>query len=73
LLPAVDQFPEEPIIPFNLACYASQLNRLTEAWAWLEEAVKRSGNRQRMFAMAAADPDLEPLWDRIRVESGTSK
>src|SRR5271163_4207306 len=27
LLPAADKFPKEPIIPFNLACYACQMRQ----------------------------------------------
>jgi tetratricopeptide (TPR) repeat protein len=70
LLPAVDQFPGEPIIPFNLACYAAQMNRLTEAWAWFQEAVKRSDDRKQIIQMATNDRDLEPLWERIQKEYG---
>ena len=70
LLPTVDQFPEEPTIPFNLACYAAQMGRLTEAWNWFQEAVRRSGNHRAMVKMATADKDLEPIWDRIKREYG---
>ena len=35
LLPAVEKFSTEPIIPYNLACYACQLNQLTDARTWL--------------------------------------
>src|SRR5262245_53445373 len=30
LLPAVEKFPSEPTIPYNLACYACQLGQLEE-------------------------------------------
>ena len=61
LLPANDKFPEIWTIPYNLACYCSQLNRFAEAEKWFkaalaidEEAVKRE---------AIDDPDLKPFWD----------
>jgi len=28
LLPAADKFPNNPNIPYNLACYACQMNKL---------------------------------------------
>ena len=31
LLPAADQFPKEPTIPYNLSCYACQMGRLERA------------------------------------------
>jgi len=68
LLPAVDRFPDEPVIPFNLACYAAQMDRLDEAWSWLQEAVRRSGNAPKVVKMALDDADLAPIWERIRSE-----
>jgi predicted Zn-dependent protease len=65
LLPAAEKFPKEPIIPYNLACYAAQQGRLDEAWTWLQRAMK-VGTRQRIKKMALADTDLEPLWERLR-------
>lgn len=65
LLPAVRQFPNDFIIPYNLACYTCQLGRLTEAWAWYEHArgMAAAGTVQ---AMALEDKDLQPIWDKIR-------
>ncbi len=65
LLPAFAQFPKEAIIPYNLACYTAQLNRLDEAWDWLGQAMKRS-KRSAIKQMALADADLEPLWPRLQ-------
>lgn len=62
LLAAIQQHPEEPIIPYNLACYECQLGNLESGKRYLEVAV-------RMFpgfrAAALKDPDLEPLWGRL--------
>lgn len=64
LAPAIGRFPEEPIIPYNLACYLARCDRLAEAWEMLVEAVRRGGAGQ-MVPMAASDPDLVALADRI--------
>ena len=64
LLPAVKLFPQEPVIPYNLACYACQLERLDEARQWFQRALE-VGNRAGIKQMALADPDLKPLWPEI--------
>jgi tetratricopeptide (TPR) repeat protein len=66
LLPVYAQFPNEPIIPYNLACYTTQFGRLEEAWDWLEKAVKAAGDKAAIHRMALADPDLEPLHEKIQ-------
>src|ERR1051325_7167403 len=43
LLPAAKKFPTEPIIRFNLACYACQLGNLDEARGWMKRAMKAGG------------------------------
>ena len=65
LLPAFDKFPEEPTIPFNLACYACQLRQLEKAHDWLKRAVA-AGGKEKIQQMALGDADLEPLWEEIR-------
>lgn len=68
LLPAVKRFPGEPLVPFNLSCYACQLGRLEEAAEWLGRAftlAARTGEKKRLKLMAMDEPDLEPLWRRI--------
>ena len=65
LLPAAKLFPEQPIVPYNLACYAAQLARPDEAWEWLQQAIRAGGGLGEIKRMALADRDLEPLWARI--------
>lgn len=65
LEPAADMFPNEPVIPFNLACYACQLNQLDEARQWLKRAFKIGGEEDIRF-MALADDDLKPLWAELK-------
>ena len=65
LEPAAEKFPEEAVIPYNLSCYACQLQQLEEARGWLHRALK-VGKKAEIKRMALADADLEPLWDEIR-------
>ena len=65
LKPAAEKFPKEPIIPFNLSCYACQMRQLDEARLWLKRALK-IGGKEKIKQMALGDPDLQPLWDEIR-------
>jgi Flp pilus assembly protein TadD len=64
LLPAAEKFPKEPVIAFNLACYACQLSDLPAARKWLRRAMK-IGGKQAIQKMALADNDLKPLWPEI--------
>ena len=66
LRPAFEKFPKVSVIPYNLACYATQMGRPDEAWEWLHKAMEAAGDVQSIKTMALADSDLEPLWDRIR-------
>ena len=59
-----DQFREEFLIPYNMACYAAQLGQLDEARTWLRTAARLAG-KKRIKEMATADPDLLPLRDEI--------
>lgn len=65
LLPAADRFPSEPIILFNLSCYACQLNHLDAGRSWLKKAVE-AGGKEVIKKMALEDEDLKPLWAEIR-------
>lgn len=65
LLPVADQFPEEGIIAYNLACYACQLGDLAGAKIWLQRASKSKG-KMPLKEMAEQDPDLAPLMEFIR-------
>ena len=64
LVPAATMCPQEPIVFFNLACYACQLGRPDEAMDWLRQAVKLS-SRTQILEMARNDADLEPLRARL--------
>ena len=64
LKPAAKKFPKEPVIPFNLACYACQLGQLDEARGWVKRAMK-VGGKESIKLMALADEDLKPLWQEI--------
>ncbi len=64
LLPAFDKFAKEPLIPFNLACYACQLGDLAAARTWLKRAAALGGSTE-VKALAFSDPDLEPLRDYL--------
>ncbi|MFO1501203.1 MAG: tetratricopeptide repeat protein [Verrucomicrobiota bacterium] len=65
LLGAVDRFPQEATIPYNLACYACQLSQLDEARRWLQRAMA-VGDKAKLKSMAISDSDLEPLWGEIK-------
>ena len=64
LLPAFDKFPTEPIIAFNLSCYACLMQQLDAARVWLKRAAVLGG-KERIKKMALSDPDLQPLWSEI--------
>ncbi len=65
LLPAHEKFPEEPLIPYNLSCYACQMDKLDTAREWLRRALALGG-REEVKKIALADGDLKPLWEEIR-------
>ena len=63
LLPALDKFPQEPTVPYNLACYACVLGRVQEARRLLERAIEISGDHgDEVTLMALDDADLAALW-----------
>jgi hypothetical protein len=64
LLPAAKKFPLEPVIPYNLSCYACQMQQLDIARHWLHRAVM-AGHKENIKKMALADEDLQPLWPEI--------
>lgn len=69
LYPAAKLFPDEPLIPYNLACYACQMGRLAEAKTWLERAFRIPTDKRKadvLKRMALEDADLEPLRPVIR-------
>ena len=66
LLVAQVKFPREHLIPFNLACYCSQLHEFKEAEKWLKKAM--AVDETTVKKLAVDDPDLKPFWDSM---SGT--
>ncbi|HVM48087.1 MAG TPA: hypothetical protein VMU04_08670 [Candidatus Acidoferrum sp.] len=65
LLPASERFSKEALIPYNLSCYACQMQELDTARVWLKRAAAIAG-KEKIRNMALQDEDLEPLWDEIR-------
>ena len=60
LFNVMERFPQMPMIPYNLACYACVLGRVDDSLKMLERSVALGGNEVRQ--MAEEDPDLQPLW-----------
>jgi tetratricopeptide (TPR) repeat protein len=65
LLPALERFPKVPTVPYNLACYACQMQRMDEARLLLRRAMEVA-DKEQIKKMALRDSDLEPLWPEIR-------
>jgi len=65
LLEAAAKFPKEPIIPYNLACYACQSGDFPQARKFLRLALE-IGERKELLKMASLDKDLEPLWSELK-------
>ena len=60
LTPALEKFPTEELVPYNLACYACQLGDLETARNMLKAAMTHGG-RGDIKARALEDADLVPL------------
>jgi hypothetical protein len=58
-------FPKDPLIAYNLACYACQIGEKEEARKWLRSAFDLGGAKQ-VKPMALKDPDLQAIWEEIR-------
>ncbi len=58
LCAAVQKFPANATIHFNLACYYAQLNALDKARLYLQKAIAID---ESFKTMALSDPDLRPL------------
>ena len=65
LLEAAVKFPSEPIIPYNLACYACQSGELVQARKFLRLAFE-IGDRKELLKMAGMDSDLKSLWNELK-------
>jgi tetratricopeptide (TPR) repeat protein len=66
LLEALEKFPNDAMIRYNLGCYACQLGDLEEAKKLVGDAIRLDAKYK---LLAIDDPDLEPLWQQI----GSSK
>ena len=64
LLPALTLFPEEEILPYNLACYECRLGNLPRARQWLGQLFRRKDALTWRRA-AQSDPDLASLWPEL--------
>lgn len=62
LITAVRQHPTEPMLHFNLACYAAQTDDLITAREKLSHAISLNPD---MRLLALGDPDLISLWDEL--------
>lgn len=62
LLRALERHPNEPLIHFNLACYACQLGDLPAARRLLAQAFRLD---KSLRSLASSDPDLQPLWAEL--------
>src|SRR4051812_5550493 len=58
------KFPKNPVIPYNLACYACRLGRSKVAWRYLKRAAQ-IGDKNGLRKQALGDPDLLPLRHEI--------
>ena len=58
LLEALQRFPEDATLHFNLGCYAAQLGELGEARRLVRKAIALDGAYRDL---ARTDPDLEPI------------
>ncbi len=70
LLPALERFPDNSLIPYNLACYACRLDDLARAMEWFAIARKRDVRTATkpgiIMKLALNDPDLVPIRAWIR-------
>ena len=64
-----DSFPDQWVIPYNLACYLAQIGRIHEAAEELASALEVDSNAVKNAA--SVDPDLEPL--RAQLEKLSKK
>ena len=65
LLPAFKKFPGQPMIPYNLACFACQMGNLKETRRWLERAFE-VGDPKQLRSLAQHDPELQLYWQHHR-------
>jgi uncharacterized protein HemY len=64
LLEVANEFPDEPAVPFRLACYNCQLGNHATALSWLQiafDVASRSKTELKWLGTALEEPDLAPL------------
>ena len=64
LLFAKKLHPDDAMIDYNLACYASQLGHLDEARERLKAALDARGDLKHV---ALQEPDLQPMWESVGI------
>lgn len=64
LKPALEKFPNDAFVYYDLACYHCLLGRLREARTLLNHAFTMGGTDMRQHALS--DPDLKPLWSELQ-------
>ena len=69
LLEALERFPEEAIVPYNLACYASVQGAYESADAYFTKACAMDAE---FSSMGAADDDLDGLREYLASQEGGS-
>ena len=65
LLPALDLFPDDITIRYNLACYDCVLGNMSQAKLHLAEAFNLAHDQhctEEWKSQMLGDPDLKPLW-----------
>jgi len=65
LAPVLSRFPDHWLMRYNLACYACMLGKPEEALTWLAQAIALAGKKE-IRTLALSDPDLKPLWPKIK-------
>jgi tetratricopeptide (TPR) repeat protein len=70
LMEAMDHFPDDATIHFNLGCYLCQLGDYKFAKAHVGQAIELNLDFR---SQALDDPDLEPLWAEWSGEMGGKK
>lgn len=60
LIPLVTMFPNEHLVPYDIARYSARLGRLEEAHQWLNRAFT-IGGKAKVLKKVMGEPDLEPL------------
>ena len=64
LVSAIERFPRNETVLFELARFACVLNDIEAAWKWLERAFD-AANSPALKLRALNDPDFKPLWNDI--------